>query len=238
MRRRKIGSLTPIWNHEIFIKPHFEMLSNLDRNVVLMQNHPLPNYVREHGIGVNPDSSRKILEENFSSVEILEGHYPLELEAGPELWNEGFRLMTDCDIVFRLDPDMFFTKRDWQALLDLIDETDFDCYRMDFHKDSINYYITGRFDMGLKDAWEVDPIAINPRFPLTETAGILEWPYDNWTMIKIPNWTCHHMRGWNKPKSFPQDWKPDNEKETLVMYGNKKRRWFVCPKEIQKKFKK
>ena len=45
---KKIGSITPIWNQELFIKPHFSMLKDLDRNLVLMQPGPLPQYKNEH----------------------------------------------------------------------------------------------------------------------------------------------------------------------------------------------
>src|SRR4051812_24263612 len=143
---RKIGSITPLWNQELFIKPHFNMLKSLDRNLVMLHDRPLPSYKNEHGYSTKKDLSEQILKSQFPNVEIVKAMYPVELDFACGLYNEGLRLMQDCDIVLRLDSDMLFTQKDWDAFIQYIRETDFDCYRMDFEKDSINYYQTGRYD--------------------------------------------------------------------------------------------
>lgn len=227
---RKIGTLTPIWNQELFIKPHFEMLSTLDRNVVLMQPGPLPQYYNEHGYSRHKDMSEPILEMYFPQVEIFPGQFPTTMDFQAALYNEGLALMEDCDIVLRLDPDMLWTKKDWTAFVDLLRNTDYDCYRMDFANDSVNYYMTGDFNHGLKDAQEFDPLAVDPRKRFT---GVLDYPIQNPHLIKLPGWVCHHFRGWQKPKSTPPDWADKHvSKEYVQQFGNKGG-WYECPDEIR-----
>jgi hypothetical protein len=114
------------------------MLKDLDRNVVLMQPGPLPQYKNEHGYSTKKDLSEKILREQFPNVEIYEGNFPTSLDFQAELYNEGLLKMRDCDVVFRLDPDMLFSDEDWKALVNLVRTTDFEAYRMAFAKDSIS----------------------------------------------------------------------------------------------------
>ncbi len=233
---RKIGSITPIWNQEMWIKPHFEMLSKLDKNVVVLHDKPLPNYHKEHGYGVVPDLSEKLLREMFPNVEIYKSEYPEGKEFGADLYNECLKYVQDCDIVFRLDPDMFFEDRVWEDTLSYVQNTNYDCYRMDFANDSMNYYMTGDFDHGLKDAKEMDPLAFNPKFPLATPNGTFEYPHGNDTFFKFPGFFCHHFRGWNKPKSTPNpEWKySDFARTNLALYGDNGD-WYSCPQAIKDK---
>lgn len=229
---RSIATITPIWNQELFIKPHFDLLTQLDRNIVLMQPGPLPQYKNEHGYSMKKDMSEVLLEMYFPNVEIKPGFYPTTQDFAAGLYNEGLDLLKDFDIVLRLDPDMLWTKKDWNAFIDLIRNTDYDCYKMDFANDSINYYMTGDFDHGLKDAQEFDPLAVDPGKQFT---NVLDYPAAKPTVIKIPGWTCHHFRGWQKPKSTPPDWAEKRvSKDYVEKYGNKGK-WFECPEEIRMK---
>lgn len=243
MGRRKIASFTPMWNQELWIKPHFDMLSKLDFNLVAMHKEPLPSYRREHGYSIKADGSEELLKKYFPKVKIVESDYPPSMDFRAELYNEGLEQLQDYDIVFRLDPDMFWTEENWKKMLEYIDSTDFDAYRMDFHPDSINYYMTGDFNHGLKDAWEHDILAVNPKklFQVEEHETyreVLGWPFENDTYFNWEGFMCHHFRGWNKPKSTPNpEWL---EYETTLKafedYGNWKdgiARWFKCPQEIR-----
>jgi hypothetical protein len=239
---RKIGSFTPIWNQEMWIKPHFEMLSKLDRNVVFLHERPFPNYEKEHGYSIIPDLSETILRTQFPNVEIYESHYPQGKEFGADVYNEGMQFLRDCDIVFRLDPDMFFEEKVWDDFLKYIQETDFEAYRMDFNQQSVNYYMTNDFEHGLKDAQEFDPLALNPKYRL-ETPVVLhngkrmvsqfQYPHGNDVVIDFPGFFCHHFRGWNKPKSTPNPgWlETPFAKQALEKYGP----WQVCPESIRTK---
>jgi hypothetical protein len=229
---RKIGALYPLWNQELFIKPHLEMLKGIDRIVVLMQGGPLPNYHLEHGYSNKPDLTREIITTNFPNVEIYESNYPwMSQDFSADLYNEGLRIMQDCDIVLRLDPDMFFLKEDWAEFVDFIRNTNFDCYRIDFRKNSVNYYMTGVFDRGLKDAQEIDPLGVSPRHMFT---GILDYPLENTVVYKERNrkFAFHHFRGWNKPKSTPIGWDKQIGEEYFDMYSDKGK-WFSCPEPIK-----
>lgn len=225
---RKIGSLTPLWNQELFIKPHFAMLEKLDRNLVLIEAGPLPNYHKEHGYSVKKDLSEELIKRFFPKVEVKPGYYPTTLEFGAGLYNEGLLQMQDCDIVLRLDPDMIWKQEDFDRFIDLIRNTDYDCYRMDFHRNSINYYITGDFDHGLKDAYELDALAVNPKHLFT---GVLDYPDHNTKVIDLSDWMCHHFRGWNKPKSTPPNWATDIVSQEYVLDNGG---WVSCPPDIRK----
>lgn len=228
---KKIGSITPIWNQEIFLKPHFEMLSKLDRNVVLIQKGPLPNY-DQHGIGSSADRSESILRSQFPNVEIYYSNIDVDKDFRCELYNEGLKMMQDCDLVFRLDPDMFFLEEDFDSLVELVREVDAPCFRMDFAKDSINYYGTWDFDHGLKDAKEMDPLVVDPKFMFT---GILDYPAEPQFNINIDGWMCHHLRGWNKPKSTKSDWYLTEGAQNAFRASSNNGKWFSVPDEIRLK---
>lgn len=225
---KKIGSITPIWNQEIFLKPHFEMLSKLDRNVVILQNHALDGYA-QHGIGSEPDRSQKILKEMFPNVEVYRTKENIS-QFGAKLYNEGLEMMQDCDLVFRLDPDMFFLEKDFDLLLEILQEVDSNCFRMDFRKDSINYYITWDYEHGLKDAREMDALVVNPKNFFT---GLIDYPGDS-VNINIPDWICHHLRGWNKPITVPDNW-VNSEAGRRAFESTEDRKWHTVPDEIRNK---
>lgn len=234
---KKIGSITPLWNQEMFIKPHFEMLMRgVDRLIVLMQSGPLPSYKNEHGYSSKPDHSRFILEEYFPQIEVYDSEYPIQMDFRAELYNEGLSMMDDCNIVFRLDPDMLFTDSDFDKFISFIQENDAEAYQMDFRSDSINYYMTGDFDHGLMDAQEDDALAVSP---IHRFSGILDYP-GNKRVIDIDGWLCHHFRGWNKPKSTPPTWADKIvQREYVQEYWDKENKdWYKAPKEIKDKMQK
>lgn len=222
---RKIGAITPLWNQELFLKPHFEMLQELDRHVVMFQPGPLGQYEAQHGIGGSPDRTFELVEKLFPNVEIH--HSGGHEEFSESLYDEIAPHVQDMDIVFRLDVDMLLTKRDWKQFLDYIRLTEFDCYRVDFSKHVPNYYVTGRYDLGLYDAKEKDPLAYNPKIPLRSISSGRGTVIDNWG-----NWRIHHLRGWNKPKSTGEDWQAKHE-EWAKQHGG----WHTLPKELKQKMK-
>jgi len=243
MAKRRIASFTPFWNQELWINPHFDMLSKLDFNLVAMHREPLPSYHKEHGYSRKPDRSEELLKKYFPNVKMIESDYPASMDFRAELFNEGLALLQDYDIVFRLDPDMFWTAENWDKMLDYIRSTNFDAYRMDFAPDSINYYMTGDFDHGLKDAKEHDVLAVNPKKPFQYiedefSVQPLAWDYGNETFFKFPGFMCHHFRGWNKPRSTPNPGWLEKEStiEALAEYGEVKNgytTWFKCPEEVK-----
>lgn len=227
---RKIASFSPIWSQETFIGPHFELLKKLDHNLVSLQNGVLPSY-REHGYLEKPDKSEEILHKYFPKVEIIQSKNDSSKDFGCELYNEGLRMLQDYDIVLRLDPDMIWTEKDFDTMINYMRTTNFDCYRMNFAKDSINYYMTWDYEHGLKNAQEFDPLAVSPKNMFT---GIIDYTQENNTVMNFGDgWMCHHFRGWNKPKSTHKWWfiQPVAQRE-LINYGNKGK-WFICPDTIK-----
>lgn len=231
---RKLGALYPLWNQELFIKPHLDMvLPYVDRCVVLMQGGPLPNYKKEHGYSAKEDHTREIIKHYFPQVEIYESAFPWQtMDFSAPLYNEGLAMMQDCDIVFRFDPDMFFLEEDFQSFMHFVRSTDFDCYRINFSTNSINYYVTRDYDHGLVDAQEVDPLGVSPQKQFT---GVLDYPIQKTVVFNGSgdDYKFHHFRGWNKPKSTPATW-IDSEyaKNAFLQYSNNGE-WYKCPEEIK-----
>lgn len=228
--KRKIGSITCNWNGENLIIPHLKMLRSggIDKSIVLQGTAPWDDYKKEHGISSKPDRSEQLIREKFPEIKIYSA---CQNKYDAKLYNQGFDILSDCDIVLRLDSDMFFTKKDWEIFLIFINSTEFDSYRMNFKRDSINYYMSWDYDHGLRDALEFDPLAVNPKHKLQ---NLVDYPMENCIIMKFSDWACHHLRGWNKPKSCPSDWhlRPKNRILPLK-HGDGYGRWFKLPKEIK-----
>lgn len=220
---KTIGSITPIWNAELFIEPHFEMLSKLDRNIVLFNKEPWPTYAKEH-YDTQQDASIEMIKRLFPRVEIYETSFTW----GADLFNQGLEILKDCDMVFKFDVDMLLTSENWDRLLDFIHNTGYDYYNLDWSTHTINYYAD--FEHGLKDALEKDPIAVSPKGRFN---GIIDYVTDRPYLIDWDDWVIHHFRGWNKPKSVVKGWQDqENFKEAYKNYGP----WLSCPEEIRGMF--
>jgi len=186
---RKIGSITPIWNNEIFIKPHFTMLSNLNRNVVILGEKPWDEYAKDFNISSVKDKSEEILKNDFPKVKIIKdrvGHF-----CGG-LFNQGLEELSDMDIVLKLDVDMLFEKKDWDRLIDFLSGTDYDAFRLDYYECS-KTYAYGTKCGSKHNEFEKDYIAVSPR---NQFGSGLIYPSKKEYLINWPDFTCHHMRCW------------------------------------------
>jgi hypothetical protein len=230
-KKYKIGSITPLYNGEPFIIPHFNMLSSLDKNIVLLGDNPLPQYEREHGYSKIKDRSKELLCKYFPKVEIYPSTYTGEW--GAPLLNEGLKYVQDCDKVFLLGVDMIFSDDDWKKINDFIQETSHDCYIINFGKCSINYYMD--FNHGLKDAKEFDPIVIDPKKKID---WVYHYPAENQYIIEWDNFCFHHFKGWNKPKTVTKDWPYTEYAKTAFLNYSNNGDWYSCPQEIRDKFDK
>lgn len=230
----KIGSITCNWNGERFIRPHLDMLQSggVDRSIVLQGSEPWANYANEHGISYIPDNSEDIILKEYPKVEVYGAKSKVY---GAELYNQGLEILSECDIVLRLDYDMFMTERDWDWFIEYIKLNRFDCYRVAFNNCTINYYYD--CDHGVKDAKEYDAMAVNPK---GRFSGTLDYNYGRTKVIDWDNWVIHHMRGW-KGFTNSKDWvdevitdTPFIAKDVREKYG-KDGKWFVAPDEIKDK---
>lgn len=195
MVKKRIGALIPVWNQEKFISQHIRMLRGVDKIVVLLEQEPLGAYQREHNYGLEKDETEEIVK-SLPNVEWHIGNYRGEFSCG--LFNEGLEYVKDCDMVIKLDPDCFFTDSDWDRLINHIHENNHDCYKINCQTNSINYYITNRFDFGVRDGMEPAEVYIfNPKKPLT---GITAYDAENPCLIDESwgDFTMHHFKGWKK----------------------------------------
>jgi len=115
---------------------------------------------------------------------------------------------------------MFFTEKDFTKLITFISLGQYDYYRLNFRTNSINYYVTNRFDRGLKEALEEkEIIAFNPKVGYSYAGGgrqfIIEWP----------DFMLHHFRGWKKSTTDESIEKYHKEHPE---YGD----WVTAPLEI------
>lgn len=219
----RIASITPIWNQELFIGPHFSMLSDLDANFVSFQTGPLAAYHQEHGIGLEPDRSERLIRELFPKVQICPSFSTPQF-FGSELFNPFIPFAKDYDLLLKLDADMIFTKSEWDKLLKILRTTDSDCVRINYKDNSLNYYYD--LDHGLADALEENEIiAFNPKRPLTPTLA-----YEADKEIVVNGVFFHHLRGWNKPKSTHRKRLTEMELDgTVEKYGG----WRSAPPEVR-----
>lgn len=205
----KIASFTPIWNAELFIKPHFEMLSKLDKNIVFYNPKPWQEYGDQH-YDKSPDKSIDMIRQLFPNVEIIE----TDKSGYPELIPSAMDILKDYDLIFRLDVDMLITSENWDRLIYYLKTTGIYNYWLDWSTKTINYY--GDWEHGFKDALEKDVIVLSDKEKKE---------------IDLQNFVIHHFRGWNKPKSIKKDWK-----DTMKDYFNKYSEWYSVPQEIRDMF--
>lgn len=219
---RKIGALVHNWNQEPYIEAYLNMLArHVDKIVVILHQVPLRQYEIEH-YGSRKDRSEEIIRKH-PSVEYYEHTFVGEFCA--EFLNTGLDRLKDCDIVMRLDSDMFLTDADMRRLVGFIRDTKYDCYRLDWAPYVINYYVTNRFDIGIFDSLEEDiPMAFNPREGLTHAVS---YPEHNSYKIEWDGFRIHHLRGWRN--CFPEGWQNSPAADELrERYGN----FVTLPTEI------
>lgn len=209
----KIASFTPIWNADLFIKPHFRMLSKLDKNIVLYNPHPWKEYADQH-YSTEPDESIKHIKTQFPHVEVI----TTDKYGYPELVPQALELLSDYDCILRLDVDMLMSEDCFERLINYIKENGASTYKLDWSKYTINYY--GDYEHGIKDASEKDEIVLT-----NKTKDV--------RFIELENFVIHHFRGWNKPKSIRRDWK-DNLKNHFNSYSE----WYTVPTPIKDMFDK
>lgn len=210
----KIGTITPSWNSEKFIIPHLRMITRLtDRNVLLQGTAPWPIYKAEHGLSDTPDSSEQLVKDNFPKVEI---HTARINEYRADLYNQGLELLKDMDVVFKLDTDMFLTRKDWTMLIDFVKDNPADCYWLGWKEHCIDYSYD--LDHGKRSPEIGEPLAVSPK---KRFHNYYDYPVENKIEIDIPI-VIHHLRGW-KGKGNSLEWVNSQNYD-----------WIKAPKEIKR----
>ncbi len=238
MKKRKIGSITCNWNGERFIVPHLKMLRSygVEKSIVLQGTAPWADYQAEYDISFEPDKSEQMIKDSFPEVEI---HKTWQNVYDSKLYNQGLEILEDCDLVLRLDYDMFLTKKDWKTFIDLLTITNYDLYRLNFSKRTINYYYD--HDHGVMNALEEDPIAMSPGGRMINILDYVrsDRPPTLYT-ISDEDFMIHHYRGW-KGYGIDKNWIEDEipsphdvyARDLVRQYG-KDGKWFSAPKEIRR----
>lgn len=135
----KIATVTPIWNNEQFLHPHFKMISELE-NIVILGEKPFPEYADVYKVSSVPDKSEDILRTEFPKVRILKA---TTNEFGADLLNPGVELAEQLgyDLILKLDADMLLDKTNWRRLIDFLsDDLPFDVFRLNYRDNTMVYY--------------------------------------------------------------------------------------------------
>lgn len=223
----KIASITVIYKCDIFIKPCFDRLMNLDRNIVIYSDVPNPSYAKEHGNDQLQDDTIALIRKTYPKVEFYKANCPNNLGL---MWNQGLDILgSEYDYAVLFDPDMHFTKEDYDKMIDFVRDNSYESYTINFQNNSINYYMD--FTHGLRDSGEPDMdyiISTNKRF--NDNLQIFGHKY---TFNEV---TMHHFRGWNKPKSVHKDWESTKYAQQAFNAHSDNGKWFECPQEIRDQF--
>lgn len=182
----KIGTVTLNWNREKYLVPHLRQFVGIDRSIVLQAEGPWIS--RASLEDTEEDLSVHTVQKYLPNVEIYRIKYT-EFDSG--ILNSAVSKMQDCDMVLKLDSDMFFTKKDWKKLIDFIKGKTHECYRLNYNKHSVNY---GADWLGVINEHERDIIAFSPKSCFTD---ILSYQ-SNAPCYTIDGWkdfTVHHIRG-------------------------------------------
>lgn len=235
----KIGAIVLNWNMERFLRPHLDMLlEQIPSQDILFaqQDGPWEPYAREHGYSRIPDNSEQIVLDEYPGIKVVhvssDSSDPAYMIA--HSMNQALEYMRDYDIVFRLDPDMFFTPGDWKKFVDYIRETSYSCYCLDWSTNSVDYYRD--FDHGVIDQVETDPLAANPEYNYGRLLG-----YPGRKHILDEGIILHHLRNWKDSvdEDFIEGRKPNANGyagELVKKYG-KDGKWIRAPREIRERFK-
>ena len=234
MLKKKIPGITALCkfatkgkrNKQLLI-PFFKSLtSTIDRNIVLLgEIWPSNNYAKRFFKDPpEPEPLIKVIRKKFPQVEF----YEVGNEECAELINQGLEILKEYDIVFIRGTDEFYTKKDWERLIDFIQKTDYDCYRINDSRRSINYYYD--CDHGLKDSKDTDPIAVSPK---KRFHGLVDYTGRTY-IIDWDGFLLHHFKGFRGDMQELKKWIDGHGgKEFVQKYGDNGK-WFKCPQEIRK----
>jgi len=230
---KTICLVTALYSDDVFIKPHYKMAVGVDKRIALIGKRPWPVHEIDHGVvaGAKPE---EIIRKYYPDVEIRYTDLCADSsehgiwETMANFYNHFIEIAKDYDYVTRFDVDMLFTEQDWNKMITFVKNNNYDYYRLNCENNSINYYYD--FEHGARDATEREPMVLktNQHFKcLVETEG------GNGYTMEWPEWTCHHFRGWNKPKTYGDINSPPGYFQKMAKTTD----FIKCPQEIRDLFK-
>lgn len=209
----KIAAVTLVRDSERFIIPHLKMYKGVNRNIVLFIPQEMSGGSTGHS--KERDSSRELITKYCPEVEIYETQ---NSQWNAELFNEAIALASDCDKVVIFHADVVMAPKMWQKVKKLLETTDFDVYKLDMTKCTINYYRD--FEHGLRDCLDIEPIAVK-----STTRFHTFYSFEG-TSYTIEDILVHHFTGWKgtfMDKNGLDIFAPDTV-------------WLPCPPEIRELF--
>jgi len=236
---KKIASLLLNWNCEKFIVPHIKMIKPyVDKIIVVQATRAWRNYKAEHNLSDTPDNSEQIIRERYPEIEIY--YYEPE-DADLTMFhsnslNFGMSKLEEFDLVLKWDFDQLFTKKDLDTIFNVLHNSNYKQYSLDWARHSVNYHLIGSFEYGLRDETETDPFAIDPKYKF---GPLLAYPFTK--KIIDEDVTQHHFRNWKswvtqdwidgKVKCYQGRWAKDRVKQFTP-----NNEWIKCPEEIKEYF--
>jgi hypothetical protein len=224
---RKIASIITNYNQAYYVLPHIEMVKPYTDKILIIQGKKWENAPLEHSTSQPDDPS--IFKKHFPDVEVIEDR---TTKFCSDLYNQGMELLEDYDLVTRFDADFFLTNKDCERVFEFMRATDYDCYKLDFHTSSVNYY--NDFYHGAKDQTETDPIAVDPK---SKYGGFLDYNGRTY-MINWEDFILHHLRQ-VKGNPITQEWLDGGlpypftvSAETIREQYTDNGKWYVLPQEI------
>jgi len=128
---KKIASITCIFECEVFVKPHFKMISSLDENIVLVGRKPFKEYFEAGFVSDKPDKSEELIKKLYPKAHII--YHDMDFFCG-DLLNLGVDKAKElgCDVAIKLDIDMLMTKESWDYFINRIKTEDFEVFSLDY----------------------------------------------------------------------------------------------------------
>lgn len=228
----KIASITPIYSAEPFVRGHFNMLKDLDINIVLDGQIPFKDYLAAGIYKQQKDNAINIIKEEYKHVHVIPHNF--EYLCG-DLFNLGlnYAKTLGADVIIKLDPDMFLTKKDWDLLINKIKAGDYDKMTLDFRKCTVVYktvwsnYPKLDFKHGVScDVFDVgnDTLVAKTEQRFVQDDQRIYTTGNRDVLIDWDDFVIHHFSGF-KPNCDENELK---RIETLTRFNG----WVDCPQEI------
>ncbi len=215
----KVATVTPVYNSP-FLKPFLKQISVFDENIILLGEQPFEDYLKAGFVSEDKGNTEEILAE-FPKLHIYK--HNIKFYSG-ELFNLGLDIAKslNCEVVVKIDPDMFLTKEHLDILLDRARNLSEDAVLLDMASYTTVY--EKDFDHGVTQSlWHVG----GEPFVIKTSARFIE----DGTNISIEgaeafNWPIHihHFSGFKRNII--------SEVEKLPNFPG----WKPCPQEIRDKF--
>lgn len=217
----RVASLTSVYNAKPFIEPFLEQIKVFDENIFLLGEEPFEDYLAAGFVKKEKDGTAEILANHPVTVV----KHNVKFYSG-ELFNKGLDAAKklNCDVVVKIDPDMFLEKKSMDMLLEAARNLTQPALILDMNSQTMVY--EEDFEHGISQSfWHTggEPFVIrtDARFAEDGTNMFVEGA----SMLNLPaDFMIHHFSGFRRNIVRETELKPN-------FPG-----WTPCPQEIQDLF--